>query len=152
MPKEIFGISLIWCDIVTDNNLNLVIMDNIDTGNLKYKKTGGKNMFSFLKRDKSETINVNDIDNLIGKVELIDIREPFEYEIGSLKTAKNIPMGDLLNTPNKYLIEENTYYIMCQSGARSSMATRVLSKQGYNVIDVVGGIVSYVGTNRKKSL
>lgn len=106
-------------------------------------------MFSFLKKDKSEVINVNDMDNLIGKVELIDIREPFEYKFGSLKTAKNIPMGDLLNAPNKYLIKENTYYIMCQSGARSSMATRTLSKQGYNVIDVAGGFGSYVGTNRK---
>lgn len=109
-------------------------------------------MFSFLKKEKSEIINVNDMDSLIGNVELIDIREPFEYKFGSLNTAKNIPMGDLLNAPNKYLNKENTYYIMCQSGARSSMATRVLSKQGYNVIDVAGGFGSYVGTKRKKGI
>ncbi|MGE4213696.1 MAG: rhodanese-like domain-containing protein [Anaerotignaceae bacterium] len=106
-------------------------------------------MFNFLKKDKGEVININDMDSLIGTVELIDIREPFEYKFGSLKTAKNIPMGNLLNAPNKYLIKDKTYYIMCQSGARSSMAARVLTKQGYNIIDVAGGIGSYVGTNRK---
>lgn len=106
-------------------------------------------MFSFLKKDKSQVINVNDIDSFIGKVELIDIREPFEYKFGSLKTAKNIPMGNLLNAPDKYLIKNKTYYIICESGSRSSMATRVLTKQGYNVIDVAGGIGSYIGTNKK---
>lgn len=61
-------------------------------------------------------INVNDIDDLIGKVELIDIREDYEYKNGSIKSAKNIPMGMLLNEPNKYLNKDKEYYIMCQSG------------------------------------
>ena len=39
-------------------------------------------MFEFLKRDNSQVINVNDLDNLIGKIDLIDIREPFEYKNG----------------------------------------------------------------------
>jgi len=106
-------------------------------------------MFNFLKNDYSKVINVNDIDDLIGKVELIDIREPYEYKGGSLKTAKNIPMGNLLSSPEKYLSKDKTYYIMCQSGGRSGRTTRTLAKQGFNVINVAGGIGSYVGTNRK---
>lgn len=106
-------------------------------------------MFGLLKRDKSKSIHVNDIDTLIGKIELIDIREPFEYKSGSLKTAKNIPMGNLLNEPAKYLIKEKTYYMFCESGARSAMITRALDKKGFDVINVVGGIGSYVGTKRK---
>ena len=106
-------------------------------------------MFDFLKRDNSKVIHVNDMDNLIGKVELIDIREPYEYKSGTLKTAKNIPMGNLLLSPEKYLIKDKTYYIMCQSGGRSGRATRVLSKQGFDVINVAGGMGSYVGTKKK---
>lgn len=106
-------------------------------------------MFNFLKNDYSKVINVNDIDDLIGKVELIDIREPYEYKGGSLKTAENIPMGNLLSSPEKYLSKDKTYYIMCQSGGRSGRTTRTLAKQGFNVINVAGGICSYVGTNRK---
>lgn len=105
-------------------------------------------MFNFLKRDNSKVINVNDMDNLIGTVEIIDIREPYEFRSGSLRTAKNIPMGDLSANPEKYIAKDKTYYIICQSGARSGMLTRILSKQGYSVINVAGGIGSYVGSKR----
>lgn len=106
-------------------------------------------MFNLFKRDESKVINVNDMDNLIGKVELIDIREPYEYRRGSLKTAKNIPMGDLLASPEKYLVKDKPYYIICQSGARSRSATRILSKQGFDIINVAGGMGSYLGRKRK---
>ena len=105
-------------------------------------------MFDFFRRDDSKVINVNDMDNLIGKVELIDIREPYEYKSGSLKTAKNIPMVNLLANPKKYLSKDKIYYIMCQSGARSGSATRTLIKQGFNVINVGGGIGSYAGSKK----
>lgn len=105
-------------------------------------------MFNLFKRNDGKVINVNDMDNLIGNVELIDIREPYEYKTGSLRTAKNIPMGILLANPEKYLLKDKPYYIMCQSGVRSSNTVRILSGQGYDVINVVGGIGSYVGTKR----
>lgn len=106
-------------------------------------------MFDFLKKDKSNVIHVNDMDNLIGKVELIDIREAYEYKSGSIQTAVNIPMGNLITSPVKYLDKDKTYYIMCQSGGRSSMAVRELKKLGYDVINVAGGMGAYVGTKRK---
>ncbi len=106
-------------------------------------------MFNFFRKDDRNIINVNEMDNLIGKVELIDIREPYEYKSGSLRTAKNIPMNNLLSNPDKYLEKDKTYYIMCQSGGRSAMTTRTLKRQGFKVIDVIGGMGSYVGTKRK---
>lgn len=105
-------------------------------------------MFDFFRRDDSMVINVNDMDDLIGKVEIIDIREPYEFKYGSLKTAKNIPMGDLLTSPEKYLAKDKVYYILCQSGGRSGKATSVLAKRGFNVINVAGGMSSYMGTKR----
>lgn len=106
-------------------------------------------MFEFLKKDANNVIHVNDMDNLIGIVDLIDIREPYEYQGGTLKTAKNIPMGTLLEKPDKYLMKDKTYYIMCQSGGRSGRTTKILAKQGFQVINVAGGMGSYVGTKRK---
>jgi rhodanese-related sulfurtransferase len=106
-------------------------------------------MFGFLKKEDTKVINVNDIDELIGKVELIDIREDYEYKGGSIKSAKNIPMGELLNEPNKYLNKSKEYYIMCQSGGRSARACNNLTSKGFNVINVSGGMGSYVGTKRK---
>lgn len=105
-------------------------------------------MFEFLKRNAGNVININDMDNVIGKAEIIDIREPYEFRGGSLKTAKNIPMGQLLENPGKYLDKEKEYYIMCQSGARSSRTCAALTKHGYKVINVSGGMGSYAGTKR----
>lgn len=100
-------------------------------------------------RDDSKSIHVNDMDSLLGNVEVIDIREPYEYQGGTLRTAKNIPMGKLVANPEKYLIKEKKYYIMCQSGGRSSNTCKTLERQGYDVMNVSGGIGSYVGTKRK---
>ncbi len=106
-------------------------------------------MFNFFKRDNGKAININDIDSLLGKINLIDIREIYEYRNGSLKTARNIPMGNLLNNPDRYLKKENEYYIMCQTGSRSSLACRRLNKEGFNVINVTGGIGAYRGAKGK---
>lgn len=107
------------------------------------------NMLEFLRRDSGKVINVNDMDNLIGKVEIIDIREPYEYRMGSLKTSKNITMGNLLSEPDKYLSHEKIYYIICQSGSRSMMAVRQLRRQGFDVVNVSGGVGAYLGTKRE---
>ena len=106
-------------------------------------------MFDFLKRDTGKVVNVNEMDNLLGNVDLIDIREPYEYKGGTLKTAKNIPMGNLVNEPDKYLKKDKTYYIMCQSGGRSGRTCSLLTKQGFDVVNVSGGVGSYVGSKKK---
>lgn len=106
-------------------------------------------MFGLFKKDAGRVINVNDIDGLIGKVELIDIRETYEYAGGSIKSAKNIPMGNLLEAPEEYLDKQKEYYIMCQSGGRSARACNLLTGQGFNVVNVSGGMGSYAGAKRK---
>lgn len=106
-------------------------------------------MLGLFKREQIKVLNINDIDELIGKIELIDIREPYEYLGGSIKSAKNIPMQKLISEPSKYLKDDKTYYLMCLSGARSSRACRYLNKLGFDVVNVSGGYGSYVGTKRK---
>ena len=97
----------------------------------------------------TNSIHVNELDPLLNEVNLIDIREPYEYKNGAIKKAKNIPMGLLLNEPTNYLDKNEKYYIMCQSGGRSSSAVAVLQRAGYDVINVKGGFGGYSGKNRK---
>ena len=101
-------------------------------------------MFLFSTK-KNNVVNVNEIKKDLGKISLIDIREPYEYSSGHIPTAKNIPMNVLLNNPEKYLEKNNEYYIVCQSGARSALTCKSLSKQGFNVVNVIGGTGSYIG-------
>lgn len=105
-------------------------------------------MFHLFRKANFKQINVNELDDLIGKVELIDIREKSEFAEGSIKSAVNIPMGDLLNSPEKYLDKDKTYYILCRSGGRSANTVGMLDKQGYQVVDVAGGVMNYLGKYR----
>lgn len=106
-------------------------------------------MFGLFKKDDGKSLKVNDIDDLIGKIELIDIREPYEYAGGSLRSAKNVPMQKLISNPSKFMKDNKTYYIMCHSGSRSKRTCRYLTKLGYDVVNVTGGYGSYSGNKRK---
>lgn len=106
-------------------------------------------MFGFFKKESLVSIDVNELDSLIGQIELIDVREPSEFKNSSIKTAKNIPMGSLLARPESYLDKRKSYYLMCQSGARSKSVAKTLLKNGFSVVNVSGGMLRYSGKKRK---
>lgn len=106
-------------------------------------------MFPFFKNQTEDTIPIKEIDHLLGKIELIDIREPYEYDQTHIEGAVNIPMGALLGDPDAYLEAGKKYYLMCQSGNRSGRAMHALRANGFDVINVAGGIGAYTGKHRK---
>ena len=101
-------------------------------------------MFGFLNNKKYNSVKVNEIDDL-GKINLIDIREQYEYKSGHVPDARNIPMSNLIDNTEKYLDKDKEYYIICQSGARSSRTSGSLAAKGYKVINVEGGTGRYQG-------
>jgi rhodanese-related sulfurtransferase len=96
----------------------------------------GKNNFN--------SISVHDLDGKLGNIDLIDVREDYEYRGGHVPTAKNIPMNTILAQPEKYLNKSKEYHIICQSGSRSAGTCKQLSSQGYKVINISGGTGSYI--------
>ncbi|WP_024614350.1 rhodanese-like domain-containing protein [Clostridium sp. Ade.TY] len=105
-------------------------------------------MFSVFNKNY-KSVNVNELENKLKSIDLIDIREPYEYKSGHLPNAKNIPMENIISNPDKYLNKDKEYYIICQSGARSSRACSALDKEGYKIINVSGGTGSYNGNLEK---
>jgi rhodanese-related sulfurtransferase len=105
-------------------------------------------MFSLFQRNAGNSVHVNEIDDMIKEINLIDIREPYEYAHGRIKSAKNIPMSQLLTDPSKHLDKSKKYYIICQSGGRSSGVTASLTRAGYDVVNVQGGMGNYSGKNK----
>lgn len=101
-------------------------------------------MFSLFDKNY-KSVKVNELGDNIKSINLIDIREPYEYSNGHLPNAKNIPMGEMVASPEKYLNRDKEYYLICQSGARSSRTCDVLDKEGYKVVNVAGGTGSYNG-------
>jgi sulfur-carrier protein adenylyltransferase/sulfurtransferase len=72
--------------------------------------------------------------------ELIDVREPFEYEIARIDAAKLIPLGEISERLDE-LSGEQPIVVHCHSGTRSAQATRLLQQRGFaNVYNLEGGI------------
>ena len=72
--------------------------------------------------------------------ELIDVREPFEYEIARIGVAKLIPLGEIAARKDE-LQREQPIVIHCHSGRRSAEAVRLLQQGGFtNVYNLEGGI------------
>ncbi|MFN8164852.1 MAG: rhodanese-like domain-containing protein [Bacteroidia bacterium] len=75
--------------------------------------------------------------------QLIDVREPFEFEICNL-SGELIPMG-IFMTETERVSKDKPVIIHCKSGGRSSVIVNELMKQGYeNVYNLKGGILAYV--------
>src|SRR4051812_4392932 len=73
-------------------------------------------------------------------VTLIDVREPFEYEIARIEGSRLIPLGEL-ETQTAQLSKTGTLVLQCHSGGRSEHATRILREAGFqNAVNLEGGI------------
>ncbi len=73
------------------------------------------------------------------KKNIIDVRERYEYKSGNIKGSQNIPMNKLLANPEKFLNKDETYYIICQSGGRSTSTWIGLKLKRYKVKNISGG-------------
>jgi len=72
--------------------------------------------------------------------ELIDVREPFEYEIARINGAKLIPLGEIGERLSE-LQRERPIIVHCHSGKRSAQAVGVLQHHGFTkVYNLEGGI------------
>jgi adenylyltransferase/sulfurtransferase len=72
--------------------------------------------------------------------ELIDVREPFEFEIARIDGAKLIPLGEIGERADE-LRGDQTLIVHCHSGRRSAQAVRLLKQRGFtNVYNLEGGI------------
>jgi adenylyltransferase/sulfurtransferase len=75
-------------------------------------------------------------------IELIDVREPYEWQLGRLPTARLIPLGQL---PSALSTLDSTREIVvyCRSGVRSADATKQLRAAGFRAVNLAGGILRW---------
>lgn len=74
--------------------------------------------------------------------QLIDVREPFEYEVSNLN-GLNIPLAGILIESEK-IAKDIPVIIQCRSGKRSAQAVMLLEQQGYtNLANLQGGILAW---------
>jgi rhodanese-related sulfurtransferase len=85
---------------------------------------------------------------------LLDVRNPYELEdksLGHIDGVLNIPVQELekrLSELDEF--KDKDIAVICRSGRRSGTATDLLVKNGFNAVNVLGGMVQYRATENKK--
>ncbi|MEC5192839.1 MULTISPECIES: rhodanese-like domain-containing protein [unclassified Arthrobacter] len=86
-----------------------------------------------------KSISVKELAALGKEAAIVDVREDDEFAAVRVSGAKSVPLSrfpqSLAEVP-----ATGTVYVMCAAGGRSSQATAYLTDQGYDAVNVTGGI------------
>lgn len=78
-------------------------------------------------------------------IQLVDVRQPAEYDEGHIAGAKHIPLGELLDRASE-LDKEKPVMVYCAIGGRSRVAAQLLSGNEFNkVYNLTGGFNIWEG-------
>jgi molybdopterin/thiamine biosynthesis adenylyltransferase/rhodanese-related sulfurtransferase len=79
-------------------------------------------------------------------VDLIDVREPAEYEIVRIPGSRLVPKGEILSgAALSSLPQDRQLVLYCKSGVRSAEALAAVKAAGFkDAVHVQGGVVSWV--------
>ena len=84
---------------------------------------------------------------------LIDVRKPFEYQVGTFKRSINPKVDNFREFPSylKNLEKSKTIAMFCTGGIRCEKASIFLEKKGFkNVFQLKGGIINYLKKIKKE--
>jgi rhodanese-related sulfurtransferase len=75
--------------------------------------------------------------------ELLDVREPWEFELARIEGSRLVPMGELSERVSE-LDPAAEIVVICHHGARSAYVTRALQQAGFaKVLNLEGGLNAY---------
>jgi rhodanese-related sulfurtransferase len=77
-----------------------------------------------------------------GEVQLVDVREPYEWEAGRIAGARHIEIERLAAEAGS-LDRERPVLFYCRVGSRSVMAASAFRRAGYDAYSVDGGLTEW---------
>jgi rhodanese-related sulfurtransferase len=84
------------------------------------------------------------------KAQLVDVREPKEFDGGHILGARNIPSSQMRQRV-KEIRSDKPVYLYCQNSARSARTALFLKKKGYTQIyQLEGGFKKWTGKIKTK--
>ena len=86
-----------------------------------------------------------------GSVTLLDTRTEGEYARGHIEGFKNIPVDELRDRLDE-VEKGKPVYVICQSGLRSYIASRILEGNGYEAYNFAGGFRFYDAVMNDRAL
>lgn len=82
-----------------------------------------------------------------GMTVLLDVREDDEWQRGHAPGAQHIPMGDVPARMAE-IDTEARLFVVCHAGGRSQRVAQYLARNGYEPINVTGGMLAWAGAGR----
>ncbi|GAA3023990.1 rhodanese-like domain-containing protein [Actinokineospora globicatena] len=82
------------------------------------------------------------VDAVPADATLLDVREQDEWDAGHAPTARHIPMGELVARLGE-LPADGEVYVICRSGGRSARVTQYLNGNGWDAVNVDGGMQAW---------
>ena len=82
----------------------------------------------------------NDLDSTLAF--LLDVREPHEFNAGSIPDSVNIPLGQL-RLRLRELSQSEEIWVTCGVGQRAYYACRILAQHGFRARNLSGGYSTF---------
>jgi rhodanese-related sulfurtransferase len=75
------------------------------------------------------------------ELQIVDVREPFEWEAGRIEGAIHVPLNDLMGGKGQDQLDpEKPVAVICRSGNRSELASLMLKAKGFDAFNVRDGM------------
>ncbi len=89
-----------------------------------------------------------DPDGVRTEAVFLDVREPEEWQAGHIQDAVHIPLADLPARIGE-LSPDDEIVVVCRSGGRSARAVAWLNSNGFDVLNLDGGMASWATSGKK---
>lgn len=84
----------------------------------------------------------------LDEVQLVDCREPYEWQAGRIEGSIHIPLNSILAGATGQLDQERTTVVVCRSGSRSELATLMLRARGFEAYNLERGLEEWANEGR----
>jgi rhodanese-related sulfurtransferase len=91
--------------------------------------------------------NPTDVHRRLDEVQLVDVREAYEWDAGHIAGAVHIPLQSLLAGAERGRLDRSRPVVaICRAGNRSELATALLQARGYDAANMEGGMEAWART------
>jgi rhodanese-related sulfurtransferase len=91
-----------------------------------------------------------DVGDLPADAVLLDVREDDEWSAGHIESALHVPMNQVPQHVNytDELSPDQKVVVVCKMGGRSAQVTAWLNQQGYDAVNLDGGMLAWATSGR----
>lgn len=88
------------------------------------------------------------VDQVADDAVILDVREQDEWDAGHAPGAVHIPLGELPSRLDE-LPDADSLPVVCRRGGRSAQAVAWLTQQGFDVVNVDGGMAAWASAGKQ---